>query len=63
MKKEKIYKQLNLGDFELVNGKIQSYLDSLAGYQVGNYKISKKDKELIYSKWHETIDRWGYEKP
>ena len=60
---EKIYKQLNLGDFELVNGKIQSYLDSLAGYQVGNYKISKKEKELIYSKWHETIDRWGYEKP
>ncbi|OLS32710.1 MAG: hypothetical protein HeimAB125_06020 [Candidatus Heimdallarchaeota archaeon AB_125] len=60
---EKIYEQLNLGDFELVNGKIQTYLDSLTGYQVGNYKISKKDKELIYSKWHETIDRWGYEKP
>ncbi len=58
-----IFDQLNLGDFELVRDKIQIYLDSLNDYKVGNYKISKKDKEFIYSKWHETIDRWGYEKP
>jgi hypothetical protein len=59
----KVYNHLKLGDFGQVKGKMEAYLDTLNDYKVGNYKISKKDKELIYSKWHETIDRWGYEKP
>ncbi len=59
----KIYNYLNLGDFEQVKNKVETYLYSLNDYKVGNYEISKKDKELIYSRWNETIDRWGYEKP
>ena len=60
---EKLYGHFNLGKFEEVKDKIQSYLDTLADYKVSSYEISQKDKEMIYSKWHETIDRWGYEKP
>ncbi len=60
---EKIYKELSIGNYEDIRSKIETYLDSLSDYKVGKYKISAKDKKRIYSHWHETIDRWGYDKP
>lgn len=60
---ENIYSSLSLPDIEEVKKEIKQYLNSIADYQSSKYDISKEKKKEIYSQWHHTIDRWGYEKP
>ncbi len=59
---EKIYTGLGLEGYELLKERIKPYLESVAGYQPSKYEMSITDKQEIYSIWHKTIDKWGYEK-
>ena len=59
---EKIYTTLKLDGLENAKKSIAPYLLSVSNYQPSKYKISKKDMKRIYSSWHKTIDKWGYEK-
>ncbi|UJG40994.1 MAG: sulfotransferase [Candidatus Heimdallarchaeum aukensis] len=60
---EKIYSQLQLGDFNKVKPDIQSYLDTLREYKPDNYKIEPEVEKEIYENWKETIERWKYNRP
>lgn len=37
-------------------------MDSITKHKVHKYNIPLADKEMIYTCWHEMIDRWNYEK-
>lgn len=60
---EKIYRTLSLPGFKQAKKQFVPYIDKIANYQKKSYNISIADKKRIYSHWHMTIDRWGYEKP
>ncbi len=60
---KRIYNHLSLGKFEIIKEKVDIYIDSLEGYEVDSYSMSKAEKQHIYSKWKESIDKWNYEKP
>ncbi|MHA1203215.1 MAG: sulfotransferase, partial [Candidatus Heimdallarchaeaceae archaeon] len=59
---EKIYATLNLENFEKAKQQVLPYLLSVANYKPSSYQITKKDKKMIDSHWHDTIVKWGYEK-
>ncbi|MBD3189660.1 MAG: sulfotransferase [Candidatus Heimdallarchaeota archaeon] len=60
---EKIYRKLSLPGFKQAKKHFISYIETITNYQKKTYTISLADKKRIYSHWHMTIDRWGYEKP
>ncbi|MHA1685104.1 MAG: sulfotransferase family protein [Candidatus Heimdallarchaeaceae archaeon] len=58
-----IYKHFNIPNFDKAVPYMQRYLESRSDFKVGKYKITKKDKLRIYSRWHKTIHKWNYESP
>ncbi len=59
---KKIYDSLSLKNFDKAESRFQQYLDSVSGYKPSNYDVKSEDKKRIYSHWHKTIKKWGYEK-
>lgn len=57
----RIYDHLSFGDYDLVKENMEQYILSLKEYEVDYYDISHENKQLIYSKWQEFIDKWNYE--
>lgn len=60
---KEIYEKFNLPNFEQARAYMQRYLDSRSDFKVGKYKITRKDKQRIYARWHKTITKWNYERP
>ncbi len=56
-----IYASLNLPDFEKSKGDFKDYIASQENYKPRKHPMNKEIKDRIYSHWHDTIDRWGYE--
>ena len=59
---ERIYTSLGLEGYALLKDRVKPYLESVAGYKPSQYEMSIADKQIIYSVWQKTIDKWGYEK-
>ncbi len=58
---EKIYSQLQLGDFEKVRNCLQMYLDSHINYQTNHYKPLGKSLEADITRlWGDRITKQGY---
>ncbi|MHA1667195.1 MAG: sulfotransferase family protein [Candidatus Heimdallarchaeaceae archaeon] len=60
---EKIYEKLSISDFEQAKPYFMKYLEKHRNYKSATYKISDSDKERIYKRWHQIINRLGYEAP
>ena len=60
---ERIYSKLSLPNFLFAREKMQEHLDLVKDYQVSRYSITSDEKMMIYKKWGDKIDQWGYEKP
>ena len=58
---EHIYKSIGLPDFEKSEGRFRRYIASQKDYMPNKHTMDKELKDRIYSHWHDTIDRWGYE--
>lgn len=58
---EHIYSSINLPDFEKSKGRFKDYISSQNDYIPNKHTIDRDLKDRIYSHWHDTIDRWGYE--
>lgn len=59
----RIYDELQLPGFTAAEPHFESYLSSQRGYRQNSYRYDAGTLDEIYSRWHETIDRWGYQAP
>ena len=58
---EKIYNQINLGEFQITKPKLEVYLNSLKSYKTNPSKaIDPAMKELIKTRWGFAFKEWGY---
>jgi hypothetical protein len=57
---QRLYRQLNLGDFEQARPAFQQYLNEMAGYETNRYQLTAAEVELITQRWGEEIVRQGY---
>ena len=55
---ERIYTELDLGDFEKNRESFQKFADSQKGYQKNKFDISDEMKEIISKRWKKYFDRY-----
>jgi hypothetical protein len=55
-----LYEHLNLGDFEAVLPRLESYLASLAGYETNRFELTPQQRAEIGRRWGPVIARHGY---
>jgi hypothetical protein len=60
MELERIYRQLNLGDFSTVRPQIEAHLRKLEDYKPNEYRLSEAQKAVIHCRWNWYIERYGY---
>jgi hypothetical protein len=58
---ERVYRQLELGDFELVRGKLQAYVDSLKDYKTNLHELEPELRDEIRRRWSHYFERYGYD--
>jgi hypothetical protein len=56
-----LYDHLELGEFDKLLPRLQSYLQSVAGYETNRYDLTAEQKTEIGRRWSEVIRRYGYE--
>jgi len=57
---EKVYRMLNLGDFELVKPRFEDFLISISYYRKYVYDISEDKKEELNKIFHDIIKKYEY---
>lgn len=57
---EKIYKQLQLGDFETVRPNIEAYVGSKRGFKKNKYQYDPRTVELVDRWCAKAIQQWNY---
>ena len=58
---ERIYGQLNLGDFAVDRPHFERYLASIEGYQKNQFTMSPADQKRVNDQWGQRIEKLGYE--
>lgn len=57
----RIYGELNLPDFSVVEPTLKTYVDSLAGYEKNKHReMAPEVRSEIGQAWRRTFDEWGY---
>ncbi|RMF91598.1 MAG: sulfotransferase [Planctomycetota bacterium] len=59
---ERIYRELDLGDFERVRPAIQEYADSHKNYKKNRYTLPDELRREIDTRWAAFMERYGYRK-
>lgn len=60
---EKIYTALSLSDFAGFQPELQTYVDSLKGYEKNSFTdLSKTDRAKVATAWHRSFKTWNYPK-
>ncbi|MEM8743332.1 MAG: sulfotransferase [Pseudomonadota bacterium] len=57
-----VYKQLDLGDYERVEGAVKAYLSEKGTYTPNVFELPEDLREKIVARWSGYIDRFGYKK-
>ena len=57
---QKIYNQLELGDYELVRELFEQEIQSYQGYKTNKYQLTKAQEERVKAEWHFAFERFGY---
>jgi hypothetical protein len=60
---ERVYRQLDLGDFEVVRPSIQQYADRTKDYKVNRYELDPALRDEITRRWSAFIQRYDYAPP
>jgi hypothetical protein len=58
---QKIYEQLQLGDFEAMRPRLTKYLETIKGYETNRYELTAELRAKIDERWGPVIRRYGYE--
>lgn len=58
---ERIYRELDLADFEEVRERMTSYIQTLTSYQKNRFPpIEDEMKGIVYQQWRSNFERWSY---
>jgi omega-hydroxy-beta-dihydromenaquinone-9 sulfotransferase len=60
---ERIYRTLELGDFEVTRPRFEAYLAQVRGYRKNRYPLDPVDIGLVERYWQASIERFGYMRP
>ena len=56
-----LYDRLSLANFDVVEPRMRSYLDALAGYKKNEFaELSPPLKNAVANAWRRSFDEWGY---
>jgi hypothetical protein len=58
---QKIYEQLQLGDFDAMRPRLAKYLETIKGYETNRYELPPELRAKIDERWGAVIRRYGYE--
>lgn len=58
---ERIYAQIDIGDFEASKPAFRDYVASQREYEPDTYEITAESKQKVYQKWGFTFDAFGYD--
>jgi hypothetical protein len=58
----RIYQSLGIAGFDQAQTSIQSYLDSIAGYQKNEYILNRDIIDKVNRHWAFAFEEWGYER-
>lgn len=59
---EKIYRELNIDDFDGVKPVFEKFAASQKSYKKNKFEMDQKTKDLIAERWSGYFERYGYEK-
>jgi len=60
---QKMYEQLQLGDFEQARPGLEEYLAKTKGYETNRYQLSPELRALVRKRWAKVIAQYGYTEP
>ncbi|MEN6458028.1 MAG: sulfotransferase [Thermoguttaceae bacterium] len=60
---QRVYKELELGDFEVVRPAINRYLEGRKNYKTNRHELPPETRDEITRRWAAFIDRYGYAPP
>jgi hypothetical protein len=60
---ERIYKQLDLGDFERHAPRFTDYLESIRGYAKNPHRFNAASLDKVDAAWGKWLRRWDYRRP
>ena len=58
---ERIYADLNLGDFEEVRESLEAYLQTQKDYKVNKHAMDQELEQRIKERWGEIFEKYGYQ--
>lgn len=58
---ERIFAQLDLGDWPTARRALEPYVRGLVGYRRNNLRLERRDREDVDRMWHAAFELWGYE--
>ena len=56
----KLYTELDLGDFTLVESAMQTHLASVKSYRPNRYQLTSEQRDRVAHRWKGYLDRYGY---
>ena len=57
---QRIYAQLNLGDFDSIRSDLVAYTETQKSYQTNVYDLEAQQKAELHRRWGEYFDKYGY---
>jgi len=57
---QKMYEQLDLGPYEIVQPKIEAFIEGQKDYKTNKHKVDEGLKARIRERWQAYFDRYGY---
>lgn len=59
---QRLYKHLELGDFETMRPSLENYLNGVSGYKTNKYTLTPEQEAEIAERWGSIIERYGYQR-
>jgi hypothetical protein len=60
---QRIYSELELGDFAETRPQIEAFLARNAGYETNRYQLTPGQRAEVGQRWGDVIRRYGYTEP
>lgn len=57
---QRLYEELDLGDFERTRANVEAYLDNTRDYKTNDYELSDSQRDRIAERWAPYFEKFGY---
>jgi hypothetical protein len=57
----KVYDRFDLGDYDKVLPRLETYLATIKGYETNRYQLTPEQRDVVRQRWGDVIRRYGYD--